>query len=954
MENSCSSARSGFAESSDGMLVTSHLEHFAPHAVHTSDVCSVGPEMGIYNKMDNLQQSVCLERTNFAMDDNYIRNNCTIPYQPQEHFMTPISSKSDICIIRASEMCGIRPTLDLCYKTDNLNDNMCVEKSSSPFKHNYMCETFHHDGNTVASHTDKSNMSNVIPVTEVYHKIMNNLQEVSDVEKTNSSCGNNDARNGSDAHSKGVETSVPQNTQKPNTCKICHETFYGKGALKTHSLVHKVKQSFECNICNKSFGKKETLKNHHIVHTGEKPFKCDVCHKSFSQQGSLYTHRQTHSGIKPFVCDVCHKSFTQKGTLKTHALIHSGEKPYQCDICSKSFNQKENWKRHYLVHSGEKQYECKICNKSFAYKFYLKEHILIHSDDKPYKCDICVKSFVRIIQLKSHLKVHNEGKQKTGKSQTEKLLQKKNDEALGPGVEKMDTNELKYMCDQKTASEKEKLVYKPRKSYMCTICDMAFPSNYKLKRHHQAHSGEKPYRCDVCKKSFADKDYLEKHMRIHRGEKPHICNVCNAQFTHKSSLYAHSNRHTGKKPYECKICFEVFSSSAGLIGHSKRQHSGAKNSTEGKNKFDAGAKFCCENIPAGWKVKDSERTSDSEKPIEENSDCDAVVNSESKTEIESSSASAGRNTCEEIVDEKDEGSVGDISNFGKDYYSCKVCNRSFSKKVSLELHSQIHSKLRPYSCDTCQKSFTKKMNLKLHMLVHSNDEYPCYICGKPFKLLSSMKLHLLSHNELKSCNVCQKQLTVTEACKKIYVPSEQKTLYACEKCSSEFTHDKKFVVIPEIVNEPCSSKKSIMCNVCKRTFKNEILLDAHLDHYREKWHYSCEACQKTFVSERGFRAHAAVHTRKFLGYTTKNTFTTKAAVKELERKCNKCKKLIPLKATAVSTKNEDTVYTCKTCCKKSTTHEEAVSKLPKGRNKPDTEKCSTEDNIVLSENADDL
>ena len=47
-------------------------------------------------------------------------------------------------------------------------------------------------------------------------------------------------------------------------------------------------------------------------------------------------------------------------------------------------------------------------------------------------------------------------------------------------------------------------------------------------------------------------------------------------------------------------------------------------------------------------------------------------------------------------------------------FSCSFCQKSFSKKITLQIHERIHTGEKPYSCDTCEKRFTRSFELTRH------------------------------------------------------------------------------------------------------------------------------------------------------------------------------------------------------------------------------------------------
>lgn len=56
---------------------------------------------------------------------------------------------------------------------------------------------------------------------------------------------------------------------------------------------------------------------------------------------------------------------------------------------------------------------------------------------------------------------------------------------------------------------------KQEKSFVCSVCGLAFLKSSKLKDHVRIHTGEKPFHCETCGKEFARKDRLMNHMHTH-------------------------------------------------------------------------------------------------------------------------------------------------------------------------------------------------------------------------------------------------------------------------------------------------------------------------------------------------------------------------------------------------------------------------------------------------------
>ncbi|XP_034484272.1 myoneurin-like [Drosophila innubila] len=65
--------------------------------------------------------------------------------------------------------------------------------------------------------------------------------------------------------------------------------------------------------------------------------------------------------------------------------------------------------------------------------------------------------------------------------------------------------------DQPKAKRK-RLILKPKKLYVCNICDKVLKSNSHLTMHALVHTGERPFKCECCLKNFRYKWNLKRHV----------------------------------------------------------------------------------------------------------------------------------------------------------------------------------------------------------------------------------------------------------------------------------------------------------------------------------------------------------------------------------------------------------------------------------------------------------
>ena len=89
-----------------------------------------------------------------------------------------------------------------------------------------------------------------------------------------------------------------------------------------------------------------------------------------------------------------------------------------------------------------------------------------------------------------------------------------------------------------------------------------------------------------------------------------------------------------------------------------------------------------------------------------------------------------------------------LSHLERQNFICEECHKIFSKKSALEVHSRVHTGIKPYRCNICTKAFSICGNLKRHILIHTGERpYQCSHCPKTFNNASHLSRHLKSVHE---------------------------------------------------------------------------------------------------------------------------------------------------------------------------------------------------------------
>ena len=155
--------------------------------------------------------------------------------------------------------------------------------------------------------------------------------------------------------------------------------------------------------------------------------------------------------------------------------------------------------------------------------------------------------------------------------------------------------------------------------------------------------------------------------------------------------------------------------------------------------------------------------------------------------------------------------------------TCKVCQKMFATKVSLENHTRyVHSDKRKYSCQDCDSKFKEKKSLRNHYLyVHGIDQYT-------EKYQHTEEIKRFQCNECKRSYQRKKDLNHHKRSKHGSGESEQ--IFFCELCNTSFKQKKILNVHMKGKHGP---NETFDCPKCGKAFNRKDNMKKHL--YRHKF-----------------------------------------------------------------------------------------------------------------------
>lgn len=660
--------------------------------------------------------------------------------------------------------------------------------------------------------------------------------------------------------------------------------------VKALSLHHHMLWQKDCQKFKKVKYEDRVPHKSHQLSDMENSFTCEECGVSFSRLSALQSHQQSHKILKkPFACLQCDRSYLTAAGLYNHQKVCCGRKPSVNNI-------EEEEKKHFNPTKsllGPKVHHCKKCGKGFWSLGAFYHHKQYHAQ--------CAD---------------------VGRSTPEP--------------------ENGYIRRRK----------KGRRG----------------RRHGQRRENAKEkYECDVCGKSYHMLACFLKHKLSHDG----------LQRAVKSFDY--QLEHLKKNSYQCPDCGKGFSRAMALQFHMKCHgydsglpvtESDLPPSPKKLRCPTCKASFTCESLLEDHQKSCSKPNDDAEYPRER----EATGIEERVASPENAEVAVVRNT-DSVTERK--------TPLAK--YKCHDCNRSFSVVGALNFHKRIHiqghtsnnlsaeparqlkvARVKPepslanppFTCPECGRFFSTNSALGTHRRWHKDKKfarflsrsykkcsrksvdggpYLCNLCGKGFFYLCVLRRHQLHHPRMKTQQQEQAE-------------RQSKESFTCPDCHMSFSSGSLLTTHFTDTHGKLANTDKVQSEIPCTEESGPPLKKKCTKQEKPRVRYKCSYCRKSFLNERGLRAHkwqkhlnagvqptASRKERVFTCSPCKLLFSSEEALHNHKSFCNANKQLTPSpEEEPIQNTTTKCFYKCHKCAKDFHSEEQLNAHKELAKSRPHT------------------
>lgn len=211
-------------------------------------------------------------------------------------------------------------------------------------------------------------------------------------------------------------------------------------------------------------------------------------------------------------------------------------------------------------------------------------------------------------------------------------------------------------------------------------------------------------------------------------------------------------------------------------------------------------------------------------------------------------------------------------------FKCPLCDYLAISKANIREHIFSHSEMKIFSCKLCNRDFSRPRNMVIHIEQKHNDVAVLTPERHPKKLKIEQIESINPSNNLfispkeklntkllyssgvdgdknrSQCYICMKTFSRPNGIVKHMKTHTQEKNYQCFTCGSQFSrsdHLNRHMLIHE---EP-----KFKCDICDMTFRRSDKMLIHRRKHPETMNYTCENCGLGFMELTSIKTHVNFH-----------------------------------------------------------------------------------------------
>ncbi|XP_067012170.2 zinc finger protein 585A [Anabrus simplex] len=715
-----------------------------------------------------------------------------------------------------------------------------------------------------------------------------------------------------DSSSERMQNLIQEKLHKCSSCG--YETSDGKEfgqhrAEQCDNLQHK------CSICGKTFESNKNIQNH-IMQAHLSKWTCYFCHVTFSDETEYTSHVKSHLDSSLYSPQVKLEPVQSDGSESSDHC----EPPknllgnYECNICDFQTDNKLLFEDHLRQHVVLKLFKCNICGLRFEDEESLTKHEEEHQKET-FKCDACSLSFLNRQDLAVHSESHYEKIVCDVKTVSLSEWDMTRDEDfLDQSDISVDDSDIgkRVNVEEKSTDVSGKSHDADDKSFQfhtCSSCSLTFVNDELFKEHMKSHNiivqDIVKHENSVISSLVEPNDYVESVMDDSLED---IFAKMNSQS--EASYEAQSKEVLSQgQSFKCGICSEEFREAEKLEAH-KSKHASCNTDTlpSQSSEKDSSCDLLVSQGPGIGTQQISENVlSEENKLIKISSFLKPDISSSNiYDEEEDSLENIYKMVCEKKLSSIDAANSLMLDSEGflklkaeefeftpkeqiespplvinnneiteekvivKKKYVCAICGFKSSSMIELKRHFKYHREVGQVNCKLCKQVFPSHLKLKQHMKCHHElppilplpEKLLCPICLIEYPDKSNLLQHLKEHHPREKtvyqCHFCEMLFSSRKAWKVHEESHPERFTYSCDECNQSFLKEK------QLSDHKDLQHRDPHCKYCgKEILKLKTLRNHELRHQKEKDNYECDICKRVFKTKTGLRHHVAVHTGEY-------------------------------------------------------------------------------------------